>query len=162
MSATATEQRKKGSEASSSPSQTINEVFHETMRGYEKALKTGIELQEQSIGFWSDLLTKIGSPEQLQTKWRSVNADLYPDFSKQIEESVAAYNLVNSQAVSLVQKSTGLLQATSIPEAQRCFQEYMEAVLGTARVNFQLALGTSMRLMNLWNDSALKAAHATE
>ncbi|HYY29658.1 MAG TPA: hypothetical protein VE860_17070 [Chthoniobacterales bacterium] len=50
---------------------TIDEVFHEAMRSYEKALKSGIQLQEESVNLWKDLLTKLGSPEELQAKRNS-------------------------------------------------------------------------------------------
>ena len=57
MSAEAT---KKGTAATSGI--IIDEVFHEAMRSYEKALKSGIQLQEGSVNLWKDLLTKLGSP----------------------------------------------------------------------------------------------------
>ena len=50
----------KGNRAASA---TTDEVFHEAMRSYEKALKSGIQLQEESVNLWKDLLTKLGSPK---------------------------------------------------------------------------------------------------
>ena len=58
MSATATKKE------SAATSEAINELFHEAMRSYEKALKSGIQLQEESVNLWKDLLTKLGSPEE--------------------------------------------------------------------------------------------------
>ncbi len=49
-------------------SDSIDELFHEAMRSYEKALKSGIQLQEESVNLWKDLLTKLGSPEEFQAK----------------------------------------------------------------------------------------------
>ena len=43
-------------------------VFHDAMGNYEKALKSGIQLQEESVNLWKDLLTKLGSPEEFQAK----------------------------------------------------------------------------------------------
>ena len=43
MSAEATEK------ATAATSATIDELFHEAMRSYEKALKSGIQLQEESV-----------------------------------------------------------------------------------------------------------------
>lgn len=153
MSEPSTEQRQKEKEATAS-TQTISEVFHESMRGYERVLKTGVELQEQSIRMWSDLLSRVGSPEQFQSKLDALNADLFPAFRKQMEEVLGASNLVSSQSVALLRKSTGLLQANSIPDAQRRLQEYLEALLGATRVNVRLALNTTARMMNFWNESA--------
>ena len=82
MSAEAT---KKGTAATSD---TIDKVFHEAMRNYEKALKSGIQLQEESVNLWKDLLTKLGSPEELQAKLDSMTADAFPQARKRMEEFV--------------------------------------------------------------------------
>jgi len=161
MSQSSTEHRHKEHEAGASQ-ETINEVFHESMRGYEKVLKTGVELQEQSIRLWSDLLAKLGSPEQFQSKVAELNADFLPAFRKQLEEVLGASNLVSNQSVALLRKSTGLLEATSIPDAQRRLQDYLEALMGATRVNVHLALNTTARLMNFWNESAMQSASSTK
>ena len=155
-----TEHRHRGHEASAS-SQTINEVLNESMRGYEKVLKTGVELQEQSIRLWSDLLARIGSPEQFQSKIAELNADFLPAFRKQLEEVLGASNLVSNQSVALLRKSTGLLEATSLPDAQRRIQDYLEALMGATRVNVHLALNTTARMMNFWNESAMHSSAAS-
>jgi hypothetical protein len=50
--------------ATATTSASIEEFFHEAMRSYEKALKSGIQLQEESVNLWKDLLSKLGSPEE--------------------------------------------------------------------------------------------------
>jgi hypothetical protein len=64
--------------ATAATSETIAELFHEAMRGYEKALKSGIQLQEESVNLWKELLTKLGSPGELQAKLDSMRADVFP------------------------------------------------------------------------------------
>ena len=64
--------------ATAATAATIDEVFHEAMRSYEKALKSGIQLQEESVNLWKDLLTKLGSPEEFQAKLESMTADVFP------------------------------------------------------------------------------------
>ena len=161
MSVSATEHKKAEHEAAS-PSQTINEVFHETVRGLETALKSGIELQEQSIQFWSDLLSKTTTAEQFQNKLGGLNLDLLPALRRQMEEGLHAMNLSSTQATNLLRKSAGLLQATSIPDAQRRLQEYMESLLGTARLNIQLSINTTSRAISFFSDSAMRATRAAE
>src|SRR5271157_6644006 len=70
----ATESKK----ATAAASETVEEVFHEAMRNYEKALKSGIQLQEESVNLWKDLLTKLGSAEELQARLESMTADVFP------------------------------------------------------------------------------------
>jgi hypothetical protein len=74
--------------ATAATSETINELFHEAMRSYEKALKSGIQLQEESMNLWKDLLTKLGSPGEFQAKLESMTADA----RKRMEEFVETFN----------------------------------------------------------------------
>jgi hypothetical protein len=82
MSATTTKK------ATAATSETINEFFHEAIRSYEKALKSGIQLQEESVNLWKDLLTKFCSPGELQAKLESMTADA----RKRMEEFVETFN----------------------------------------------------------------------
>ena len=52
--------------ATAATSQTIHEFFQEVMRSYEHALKSGIQLQEESVNLWKDLLCKVGSPRSVE------------------------------------------------------------------------------------------------
>jgi len=49
-------------------SETISELYHEAMRSYEKALKSGIQLQEESVNLWKDVLTKLASPRSYRRR----------------------------------------------------------------------------------------------
>jgi len=77
-----TEATKKATAATSA---TIDEFFHEAMRSYEKALKSGIQLQQESVNLWKDLLTKLGSPEEFQGKIEAMRADAFPKARERIE-----------------------------------------------------------------------------
>ena len=59
----------------------MSELFHEAMRSYEKALKSGIQLQEESVNLWKDLLTRLGSPEELSGEARVVDGGRFPEGS---------------------------------------------------------------------------------
>jgi hypothetical protein len=48
--------------ATAATSEAMGEVFHEAMRSYEKALKSGIRLQEESVNLWKELFSRLGSP----------------------------------------------------------------------------------------------------
>src|SRR5208283_1595256 len=84
-----TEANKKATAATSA---TIDELFHEAMRGYEKALKAGIQLQEESVNLWKDLLTKLGSAEEFQAKLEAMRADAFPQARVRMEEFVETFN----------------------------------------------------------------------
>src|SRR5208337_1560761 len=126
--------------ATPATSETIDEVFHEAMHSYEKALKSGIQLQEESVNLWRDLLTKLGSPEEFQAKLASMTADAFPKARKRMEEFVETFNRTSNQTIDLFEKTLGVYQATSVTEAQRRVQDLIESSLSTLRVNLQPGL----------------------
>ena len=99
MNATATE---KGSAATSA---TIDEFFHKAMRSYEKALKSGIQLQEESVNLWKDLLTMLGSTEEFQAKLASITADAFRQARKRMEKFVETLNGTSNQTIDLFEKN---------------------------------------------------------
>ena len=146
MSAEATEK------ATAATSETINELFHEAMRNYEKALKSGIQLQEESVNLWKDLLTKLGSPEELQAKLESMTAGAFPEARKRMEEFVETFNRTSNQTIDLFEKTLGVYQATSVTDAQRRVQDLVESSLTTLRVNVHSTLNTNAKIIDSWKE----------
>jgi ribosomal 50S subunit-associated protein YjgA (DUF615 family) len=137
--------------ASAATSETM-EVFHEAMRSYEKALKAGIQLQEESVNLWKDLLTKLGSPEEFQAKLESMTADTFPQARKRMEEFVETFNRTSSQTIDLFEKTLRVYQANSVPDAQRRVQDLIESSLATLRVNVHSALNTNAKIIASWKE----------
>jgi len=146
MSATATKK------ASAATSETIEEVFHEAMRSYEKALKSGIQLQEESVNLWKDLLTKLGSSEELQAKLESMTADAFPQARKRMEEFVETFIRTSNQTIDLFEKTLGVYQATSVTDAQRRLQDLIESSLSALRINVHTALNTNAKIIASWKE----------
>jgi hypothetical protein len=141
MSATATKK------ATAATSQPFNEVFHEAIRSYEKALKSGIQLQEESVNLWKDVLTKLGSPAELQAKLESMTADAFSQARTRMEEFVETFNRTSNQTIDLFEKTLGVYQATSVTEAQRRVQDLIESSLSALRVNVHSALNTNAKII---------------
>ena len=150
---------KKTTAATSEPS---NEVFHEAIRSYEKALKSGIQLQEESVKLWKDLLTKLGSPEEFQDKLESMRRDAFPQARKHMEECVEAFNRTSNQTIDLFGKMLGVYQATSITDAQRRVQDLIESSLTALRVNVHSALNTNAKIIASWKELADRFAPAAK
>jgi len=151
MSATATKEPA-GTAKKSAPSETINEIFHEAMRSYEEALKSGIKLQVESANLWKDLLLKLGSPEEFQAKLKSLSADVFPNARKRMEEFIETFNTTSNQAMDLFEKTLGVYQATSIADAQRRMQDLIESSLATLRVSVHTSLNTNAKIMTSWKE----------
>ena len=138
--------------ATAATPETIDEVFHEAMRSYEKALKSGIQLQEESVNLWKGLLTKLGSPEEFQAKLQSMTADAFPKARKRMEEFVEAFNRTSNQTLDLFEKTLGVYQATSVPDAQRRVHDLIESSLAALRVNVHSALNTNAKIIADWKE----------
>ena len=134
--------------ASAATSETIAELFHEAMRSYEKALKSGIQLQEESVNLWKDLLTKLGSPQELE----AMTADAFPKARKRMEEFVETFNRTSNQTIDLFEKTMGVYQATSVTDAQRRVQDLIESSLTAMRVNVHSALNTNAKIIASWKE----------
>ena len=139
---------------SAARSETIDELFQEAMRSYEKALKSGIQLQEESVNLWKDLLTKLSSPQELQAKLESMTADVFPKARKRMEEIVETFNRTSNQTIDLFEKTLGVYQATSVTDAQRRVQDLIESSLSTLRVNVHSALNTNAKIIADWKELA--------
>jgi hypothetical protein len=132
--------------------ETIDKVYYEAMRSYEKALKSGIQVQEESVHLWKDLLTKLGSPEELQAKLESMTTDAFPQARKRMEEFVETFNNASHQTIDLFEKTMGVYQATSVPDAQRRAQDLIESSLSALRVNVHSALNTNAKIIASWKE----------
>ena len=139
-------------DATAAASATVDEVFQEAMRSYEKALKSGIQLQEESVNLWKDLLTKLGSPEEFQAKLQSMTADALPKARKRMEEFVETFNRTSNQTIDLFEKTLGVYQPSSVPEAQRRVHDLIESSLAALRVNVHSALNTNAKIIASWKD----------
>ena len=99
MSATATEK------ATAARLATIDEFFHKALCSYEKALKSGIQLQKESVNLWKDLLTMLGSAEEFQAKLASMTADAFRQARKRMGDFVETFNRTSNQTTDLFEKS---------------------------------------------------------
>ncbi len=138
-------------QAAASP-EAVKELFQQAMQNYEKALKSGIELQEESVNLWKSLLTQLASPEEFQAKLESMQSEVFPTARKRMEEFVELFNQSSNRTMELFEKSISVYQAKSVTDAQRRLQDLMESSLETLRVNVQTALNTNAKIVSSWKD----------
>jgi exopolyphosphatase/pppGpp-phosphohydrolase len=138
--------------ATSATSEAIAKLFHEAMRSYEKALTAGIQLQEESVNLWKDLLSKLGSPEEFQTKLESMRADAFPQACERMEEFVETFNRMSNQTIDLLEKTPGVYLATSVTDAQRRVQDLIESSLTALRVNVHSAMNMNAKIVADWKE----------
>jgi hypothetical protein len=152
MAATATSQKQK--EKESIPSQTLNELLQEAMASYERALKSGIQFQEESVGLWKELLSKIGSPESLKGQLELINSEVYADTRKGLDEIIATFNRSSSRTIELFRKAFSGNPSHSIKETQEQLQDLVENSLSNLHSNIQAALSMNAKILNSWKEIA--------
>jgi len=138
--------------ATGATSEAIVKLFHEAMRSYEKALTAGTQLQEESVNLWKDLLSKLASPEEFQTKLESMTADAFPQARDRMEEFVETFNCMSNQTIDLLEKTQGVYQAATITDAQRRVQDLTESSLTALRVNVHNAMNMNAKIMADWKE----------
>jgi hypothetical protein len=67
MSATETKNTERQKRTTATP-EIFGELFKETMCSYEKALKSAIQLQEETVNLWKDAFTKLCSSKEFRAK----------------------------------------------------------------------------------------------
>lgn len=134
------------------PSETLNAVFKEAMLQYQKALKTGIQLQEESLKLWKELLSKLSSPEEFRARIASLNSQALPASREHLAGFLENFTRTSDTTLALFQKSIAPFQAGSISEAQSRVQDLLECSLSAMRGNVQTALDTNAKIMASWKD----------
>ena len=104
------------------------------------------------MNLWKELLTKLGSPEELQAKLESMTADAFPEARKRMEEFLETFNRTSNQTIDLFKKTLSVYQGTSVSDAQRRVQDLIESSLTALRVNVHSALNTNAKIITSWKD----------
>jgi hypothetical protein len=139
----------------------IEEILRDSIDNYEKALKSGIKLREDTISFWKDVLPKIGSPEDLKAKLEEfkvkleeLGAEVLPAARKQLDEVIATLRRTGEQVLSLSEKTVSIYTAPTLPEAQSRLKEVSESYFAVARENLNIAFDANARVIGYWKDLA--------
>jgi ribosomal 50S subunit-associated protein YjgA (DUF615 family) len=117
----------------------------------------GIQLQEESVNLWKELLSKLGSPEEFQAKLESMRADAFPETRKRMEQFVETFNRMSNRSIDLVAKTLAVYQATSVPEAQR--RVHRLSTLWTKRA--LVPASTQWLSRRMWKRSRNRSARLT-
>ena len=132
--------------------ESFAEFFKEAMRNYEKVLKTGIQLQEESVNLWKGVLTNLGSPEEFRAKLESLKSEALPEARKRMEEFLETFNRTSNQTIDLFEKTVRVYQTTSVTDAQRRVNDLVDSSLDAVRLNVHAALDTNAKIVSVWKE----------
>lgn len=144
------------------PTQNVEEILQESIGTFEKTLKSGIKLQEDTLNLWKDALPKLGSPEEFQAKLEAIAGEAFPAARQQMDEVIETLTRAGKQTLSLAEKTAGVYQAPSLPEAQRRLQDVTETCFAVVRENVQVALDANTKFVSSWTGLVSRFVPATK
>jgi hypothetical protein len=77
-------------------------------------------------------------------------------YEKRIEEFVETFYCTSNQTIDLFEKTLGVYQARSVPDAQRRVQDLIDSSLSTLRVNIHSALNTNAKIIASWKELVVR------
>ncbi len=147
--------------AKTATADTAQDLMKDAIKLYEEALKNGIQLQEESLQLWKDLLAKVGAPTDFQKKIEELTGGVFPGTQKKMEEALKIFQDNTSQSLDLYKKAAGIYQADSWEDGQAKVQDLMESSLTAMRTNVTTVLDTNSKMMATWTDMVEKATAKT-
>lgn len=147
--------------AKTATADSAQDLMKDAIKLYEEALKNGIQLQEESLQLWKDLLAKVGAPTDFQKKIEELTGGVFPDTQKKMEEALKIFQENTSQSLDLYKKAAGIYQADSWEDGQARVQDLMESSLTAMRTNVTTVLDTNSKMMAAWTDMVENATAKT-
>ena len=140
---------------------SAQDLMKDAIKLYEKALKNGIQLQEESLQLWKDMLAKVGAPEDFQKKIEELTGGVFPDAQKKMDEILKVFQANTEQSLELYKKGIAICQADSWEDGQAKVQDLMESSLAAMRTNVHTMLDTNSKMVAAWTDVVEKATSKT-
>jgi polyhydroxyalkanoate synthesis regulator protein len=140
----------------STTAEASQDVLKDAIKFYEEALKSGIQLQEESLDMWRNFLKQLGTPEELREKLETMSGGLFPENKEKLEAILKTFQENSKQGMELFNKALSVYQSTSVVEGQARFQDLMESSLTTMRTNVHTVLDTNSKIMDSWNEMVEK------
>lgn len=142
--------------AKASAAESSNQMIQSALKFYEEALKSGIQLQEDSLKLWKEVLDQVGSPEDLRKKLEQLMQDVLPQSRERMDDVVALFQQNAKECTDILSKTMNVYQAGSIPESQNRLQDLVETSLAALRTNVHAVVDTNTRIMKTWDDMFAK------
>lgn len=130
---------------------TEQEVLNDALKYYEEALKSGIQLQEDTLKLWKDVLDKVSSPEDLRKKLEEVVDDLLPKSQERAKDMLALFQDNAKHCTDLMGKTLNVYTATNFADSQNRFQDLIETSLAAMRTNVHAIIDVNAKTVKPWD-----------
>ena len=140
---------------------TATDLFEEAYKSYEKALKTGIKVQEDTVKMWKDLLSKTTSPNDFQAKFTEMAEDVFPMAKKRMDEALKTVEQNYKTSADLLQQAMEACQPGTMAETQNRLRGLWESSLAASRTNVQSVMKANQQILDVWTGLATNGAKKT-
>lgn len=130
---------------------TNQDVLKDALKYYEVALKSGIQLQEDTLKLWKDVLNRVGSPEDLHKKLEEVVDELLPRSRERAEDMIALFQENATRCSELMAKTINVYAAPTFSESQSRFQDLIENSLTALRSNVHAVVDANAKTVKAWD-----------
>ena len=142
----------KTAEGKRNTEETIKQTVLDALKSYEKALKTGIQLQEESVKLWKGVVSQVGSPQDLQKRLETMAENVFPLARKEMEDFAETFVKTSNESTELFAKALAVYQTKSISENQSKMQDLVQSSLDAFRKNVDSVMQTNTKMINSWTD----------
>jgi hypothetical protein len=139
-----------------------SELFGQSMRMFETAMRTGAKVQEESARWFSGMVSNMASPQGWQKRTEEVINETISITQKNVEEALRVMNQNARTGIELLQKAFEARQADSPTDAQTKSRELWETALGALRANTEAVLQANSRWAESWAEVTRRLAGETE
>jgi len=132
--------------------ETTKEALQDALKFFEDALKSGIQLQEESIKLWKDVLDQVGSPDELKKKLEALTKDAVPLNRERLDSISKIFQDSARQCTDVFGKTVGLCQVSSPTEGQQKLQDLVETSLTALRSNVHAVVDMNSQITKSWDE----------
>ena len=138
------------------------DLFEQTTKNYEQAVKAGLKVQEESVKAWAALCNQTSSPPDIQKRAKAVAEEIVGRTQTIIGDYVKATDQYSRSSVELLKKALAVTQAGSVQDAQSKVLAFWEATLGGVRETAQAVTQAHSKAFESWVDFVRKATEPVQ
>jgi hypothetical protein len=134
-----------------------SDLFDQALESYQKALRTGLGLQEEAARSWTKLLNQAASPQDWQKQATAAANEAIPVTQKTMEAYLELLRQNSHSGVDLLRKGVDASQTTSLVEGQGKLLDLCESSLKTLKANAQAIVDINSKAVDSWFGMVKKA-----
>jgi hypothetical protein len=136
--------------ASSNNQSSVNEMFTQAAQMFQSAMEAGIKIQEESTKSFTEMINRLGSPQQWQQQAQAAMEQTMAAVHQNVDEAIKLMNENTRTSLELLEKAFSAQQSTASGDGQTRTREIWETAIGSLRRNTEVIMQANNRLLESW------------